>query len=432
MVALLTAGSALAAPGDRAAVPLHTPPLATPVEAAATGVAPEVTVKVLIDDRGRLVEVDVAAINPSTDLDEHFERAAREKLLTWRYAPAIKDGRPAASRFEWILKFMEIGEQKEQQQSAPSWRMLSRPEGESLDYRQYILGLPLETRARMLSEHAERAMKHLDEKEIVKQTTARFIVYCDAPDKTTAGLVAQNMEATFNVLSDLLQPWIIPNPEPYRVIVFVYRQRSSFEALRSEMHGIEWSEGFYNPLGLIAFHMEMPSGEALTSMMLHEATHAYLDRYVARPGVLLPRWLDEGFSDYIGDSRIKKKQLVPGKTRASAVYQTPWGIQLGPSQSRMTLDNIKVRIKKGKVLSLEKLVGADPQTFYGEEVRLFYAMSWLLIHFLRHGEEGWGEDQFPRLALYVAEGYPPVEALTQIYGDPASLEPRFYEYIRKF
>jgi TonB family protein len=432
ILVLSLTGTALSDTEQRAAVPLHTPPLMTPVEAAATGIAPEVTVRVLIDVTGRLTEVEVVKVDPSSELDEHFERATRETLLTWRYAPAVKGGQKVESRFEWILKFMELSEQKEGQQATFGWRRLARVEEESRNYRQYILALPLEIRARMLSEHADKAMEHLDQKEKTRVTTPRFIVYSDAPDKTTAESVAQNMEATFNILAGLLEPWVIPNPEPYRVVVFVYRRQASFEALRAGIPGIEWSQGFYNPLGLIAFHLEMPSGDMLMSVMLHEATHAYLDRYIARVGVLLPRWLDEGFCDYIGGSRIKKKQLIPGKTRGSAVYRTPWGMQLGPSRTRMTLDEVKVAIKKDKALGMEEMIGAGHQAFYGEKRRQFYMMSWLLIHFLRHGEESWGEDQFPRLVLYVAEGYEPVEALRQIYGDPADLEPRFLEYVRKF
>jgi hypothetical protein len=416
---------------DRAAVPLHTPPLMTPVEAAATGIAPEVTVRALIDATGRLTEAKIVKIEPSTELDEHFERVTRETLLSWRYAPAVKEGRQVESRFEWIMQFVELGEQEEGG-GAFNWHHLARAEQESQSYRQHILSLPLDKRAQMLAKYAEKAMKHLDAEEITKFASPRIVVYSDAPDKSTAEKVAQNLEATFYVLADLLQPWAIPYPEPYRVVVFVYSQQASFEAMKRDIRGIEWAAGFYNPLGLIAFHMEMSSDDALLSVMLHEATHAYLDRYVARPGVLLPRWLDEGLCDYIGDSRIKKKHLVPGKTRGSAIYRTPWGLTMGPSQSRLTLDGVKLAIKKGEALSLEEMVGADRQTFYGEKRRLYYAMSWLLVHFLRHGEEGWGEEKFPKLVLYVAEGYQPAEALRQFYADPADLEPLFRNYVKKF
>jgi hypothetical protein len=417
---------------ERAAIPLHTPSLTTPVEAAATGIAPEVTVRVLIDVRGRLTEVEVVKIDPSTALDEHFERATQETLLTWRYAPAMKEGRPVQARFEWILQFVELGEQEKERDVVFAWRRLARAEQDSQSFRRHILSLPLDVRTRMLAERAGKAVEHLDQEKLVNFKTPRFTVYTDAPDESVAQTVAQNMEATFNILSDLLQRWAVPYPEPYRVVVIVYSRRAAFEALKRDVRGIEWAAGLYNPLGLVAFHMEMPSSEALMSIMLHEATHAYLDRYIARPGVLLPRWLDEGFCDYIGDSRIKKKQLIPGKISGSAIYRTPWGLTIGPSQSRMTLDELKKAVKKGEALSLKEMVEADRQTFYGEKRRLYYAMSWLLIHFLRHGEDGWAEDNFPKLMLYAAEGYQPSEALRQMYGDVQQLEPLFRDYIKKF
>ena len=45
---------------------------------------------------------------------------------------------------------------------------------------------------------------------------------------------------------------------------------------------------------------------------------------------------------------------------------------------------------------------------------------------------GWDEEKFPQLMLYVAEGYPPLEAFKQVYGDPDELDDAFQRYIRKF
>jgi protein TonB len=418
-------------PPDRAAVPLHTPPLTTPVEAAATGIAPEVTVRVRIDASGRVAQVDMVKIEPSTALDADFERVTRETLESWRYDPARKNGVPVEVQLEWTIQFAELGEREERDRTF-QWRLLSRGELDAQSFRRRILTLPLDVRARMLEELAEKAKKHLVSKKISRFSSPRILVYTDAPDKEVGQAVAQNIEATFNVLEEILRPWVAPQPEPYKVVVFLFQSRSSFEALKRETRGIEWSAGFYNPLGLIALHREMPTSEALMSLLFHEATHAFVDRYVSRPGVLLPRWLDEGFADYIGASSIKKKQLVPGKTRRREIQRGPWGMAMTESRGQISIDGVKQAIKTGNALGLEEIVTASVQEFYGEKHEMYYAMSWLFVHFLRHGDPSWTEERFPELVLYAAEGYPPLEALRQTYGEPAELEERFHGYVKKF
>jgi len=425
----------LAAPAgqavDRAAVPLHTPPVTTPLEAAAAGVAPEVGVRVLVDAAGRVAEVEVTRIEPSTDLDPVFAAATRDALKRWRYAPALAGGGPVETRLEWTIRFAEIGE-REPAEPSESWRFHAETEDGTRSYRQSILALPLESRTRLLQEYGERARRHLVPEKTRKSTSPRFVVYTDAPDKDVAQIVAQDMEATFNVLSELLQPWIEPYPEPYRVVVFVYHSESSFSALKREVRSVDWSVGFYNPLGLIALHMEMPSADSLLAVLLHEATHAYIDRYVARPGVVAPRWLDEGLADYISSSQIKKGKLIPGRTRRAEIYQVPWGLMMGRSSEQLTVTELRRALKEGRALSLQEMLAADRREFYGEKRSLYYGLAWLLVHFLRHGDPDWSDEQFSRLVLLVAEGYPPLEALRQTYDDPARMQDRFRDYVMKF
>ena len=104
----------------------------------------------------------------------------------------------------------------------------------------------------------------------------------------------------------------------------------------------------------------------------------------------------------------------------------------GKASTSHTLDQLKDAVKKGTAASLRELIEADISTFYGEKRKSYYGTSWLLVHFLNKGEEGWDEEKFPRLVLYIAEGYPPLEAFQQVYGDPEELDAAFQRYIRKF
>jgi hypothetical protein len=78
-------------------------------------------------------------------------------------------------------------------------------------------------------------------------------------------------------------------------------------------------------------------------------------------------------------------------------------------------------------------MGTDSARFYGERRDLYYAESYLLVHFLRHGSPSWDADEFPRFVFYVAEGYSPEDAFRQIYGQPpAAFQERYETYVKKF
>jgi TonB family protein len=434
-ILFLVAWAPLPAEGAEAPIPLYTPRPKTPIEAAGSDLVPEVRVRVEVDPRGRVTAVEVLGIVPSSKFDEHFERETVDTLMRWRYYPAESDGQPEPTRLEWTLKFPPLRAYEEepgQQDSNPSWHLLDRGEDSGDRYRRYVLSLPVDERLDMLKDFVATAEGHLNRDSIKEHATGRVIALTDAPSGEVARVLADNVESTFNILQEILKSKVEPQPEPHKIVAVIYASEQSFKGLVREVRANEKWAGFYNPAGLLAFHMNMPSNESLTGLLLHEATHAYVDRYVARPGVIVPRWLGEGFAEYIGNSTIKKKQLVPGKTRRTEVYRSQWASQAGRSQNLVTAREVQDAVRRGEAMSLEEVVTAGPHEFYGERSRMFYAMSWLLVHFLRHGEEGWAENEFPSLMLYVAEGYPALETLRQFYGEPDDLEPSFHEYVKSF
>lgn len=141
---LLVLGMALVAPvsgwaADRAAVPLHTPPPQTPIESAGTGLAPEVTVRVRLDVRGRVSQVEVLKIQPSSSYDELFERETRETVLRWRYAPATRDGQPVEATLQWTVLFPSRQGRQEEEASL-RWRSFAKGDSSSQDYRLQVQG----------------------------------------------------------------------------------------------------------------------------------------------------------------------------------------------------------------------------------------------------------------------------------------------------
>jgi TonB family protein len=423
-----------AAAGDRPPVLLRKTLLLPPVEAAGTGLAPEVKVTAEVDERGRVTAVAVRGIEPSSELDPAFTDTAVSAIERWRYAPAVVDGQPAATTLEWTIQFKERPAASARQRGDgwlgfgltaaayrdPEWR------------RARLLSLPLEQRKKLLAEQAEKAEKHLDRKRRRRVESPRFVLVTDAAEEKVDDVLLGNLEATWNVLARLFGDPIPLQPEPLKIVVYFYESRASYAGLRSELETFEWAQGMYHPAGFLAFHRQMPSSEALTSMMLHEVTHAFFDRRLLRPGHRSPPWLTEGFAEYVGNSEIRKGELIPGKTRKARIELSLWGPVRLKTDAWCEVGDVKKSIRRGEGLSPERLITADRESFYSEDPFLYYPTAWLLVHFLRHGEPGWADDEFPRFLMYAVEGYPPAELLEPIYGFGAEeLDRRFRDYVLK-
>jgi TonB family protein len=425
LVALLAAAAPAAAEGPLA---IHAPPLQVPDEAAGSGLAPEAAVKISIDDRGAVSKVEVVSVTPSSDYDEYFRQSLADTVSTWRFAPATENGKPVPSTLDWRVRFPARPRHATEVVDVAGLLVGSDAE----QRRSMVLALPQEQRRKLLAAQTATGLRFLDPRRKQAASSSRFAVHSDADDPEVAATVANNLEAIFNVLALELLPGISLQPEPYKLQAIVYRDRASYEALMREMPIYEWSAGFYSPAGMIAFHLEQPSNDALMTVMLHEATHAFLDRHVVRPGVALPRWLDEGFADYVGNSRIKDGRILPGKTLARAFEMHMGSVFKVQTVAGGRLEEAKRALRQGKGLGVRAMLEASPDIFYGESGSLYYASSWLLVHYLRDGGETWAEQRFPQLLLYLAEGYPQTAALRTVYGAPQAADDAFRSYVKSF
>ncbi len=447
--ATLAGGAAAAQQSDRAPVLLRKTLLLTPVETAGTGLAPEVRVRVDLDDRGKVVQVTALSVKPASEYDELFRQVTHDQISYWRYAPAIQGGKATATTLDWTVKFQALGQREER--TGLGMPLLGPTPSDAEARRARILALPLEQRKALLRQEAQIAEKLLDRSHRQRFDSPRFVVVSDAKAPKTAEITARNLEAVFHVIRGIFggrHPEGEPTkrhpeggqtkhlallPEPYKIVVYLFAGRAAFDGLKTELDVYEWSAGFYSPSGLFAFHLQMPSMESLLGTMMHEATHAFVDRHLVVPGSHLPRWLGEGFAEYMGNSEVKKGRLIPGRTaKEKYVLVMGLGAMRAKPAPRISLDEAKRLIRRGEGLTVEQLTTADSETFYGEERALFYPSSWLLVHFLRHGEPGWAEEEFPAFMLYAAEGYPAAAAMKTVYGAaPAELEERFRRYVQK-
>ena len=407
---------------------LHTPPLLVPDEAAGLGLAPEVAAKLSIDPRGVVTAVEVLSITPASDYDALFRDRVVETFSSWRFAPATENGRPVASTLDWRVRFPAKAELAE-----VVFQTLAPLVGADAEQRRAaVLGLPVAHRRKLLEAETRTAVGYLDPKRAREAATPRFVVRSDADEERVAATVAGNLEAIFNVLASEILPGIELQAEPFKVQVFAFRTQAQYQAFIAASALFENSAGFYHPAGLIAFHLEQSTSEYVLNILLHEATHAFVDRHILRPGVALPRWLGEGFAEYVGNSAIQKGRLKPGKTFARKFAFEGGRVVAFQTGAGERLEDAREALRRGEGLGVKQMLEASPEIFYGEDRALFYASSWLLVHYLRDGGTGWSADRFPQLLLYLAEGYPPGAAFRTLYGDPEAADAAFRQYVKSF
>lgn len=401
--------------------------LLTPVEAAGTGVAPEVGVRVQVDRKGRVENVEVRSITPSTEYDDLFRRTVVETLRDWRYAPARRGGEPVEATLEWTIQFREKAGWATAESSSFAPAIL-----DDASRAARIFSLPPEKQKEILERHASLAEQNLAPPNRRKAESPRFVVISDAPDAETAEVVAGNLEAVFGLLDETIGADLELQPTQFKLVAYLFWSRASFASLAAQAQTPEWVNGVYLAPGVFAFHLETGDVDRLLSLMIHEAVHAYVDRHVTRPGFHWPPWLSEGFAEYFAHSEIQDGRLVPGAVRKGeyVLDRLRGGATRRRTDTGLTFDRVQRAVRKGEGVAPAELLAMDRDAFYDEDRSLHYALSWLLVHFLRHGEPGWSEEEFPSLVLYLAEGYPAAAAVEAVYGiGPEELGGPFREHV---
>lgn len=431
---LLPAGRSVAAEIDEPPVLLRGTQPFTPEEAAGSGLAPEVQVRVTVDEQGRVAEVEVLEIKPSSEYDDLFRQVTVETVGSWRYAPARAGGEAVATTLTWGVQFQ--AREARDGISAGLGALFLPISADEEAQRARVFTLPPEEQAKRLRWLAASAERNLGPGPRRRIDSPRFVVITDGAPPETGEIVAGNLEAAFNILDGFLRPaGIKPQPGSYKILVYLYLRRESFSTLAGAIARLEWSDGLYSAPGLLTFHLEAPTGDTLLHTLLHEAVHAYADRHLVRPGFRLPRWLSEGLAEYIGNSEIKRGELILGRIPKGkyVLDRRRGGAFRVKSDAGWTLDRVKQAVRTGETPSIEEILAVAPEDFYAEQRGLYYALSWLLVHYLRHGEPGWAEEEFPALLLYLAEGYPSEAALEAVYDlEAGELEEPFRAYVKGF
>lgn len=404
-------------------------PLLSPPVMIGLGVVPELRMSLEIDERGSVTAVETLSIEPSTEYDDLLSTDVADQLGHWRFAPAREDGIPVATRLELMVQVREsTGSVDDLSSSERELIFFGEPEERT----SRLLRLPPEERKKIVDRYALEAEKNLAQSRKRRAESARFLVLSDAENEDVARVLANNLEAAYNTFEQVFADSIELQPEKYKIVAFLFSSRESFHATQKALRNTTIADGFYAAPGVLAFHQEAPSDRIL-AVMIHEAFHAFADRKLRNPSREELRWFEEGMAEYFGNSQVKKGQIVPGKTITRQFVMHYGRVLKATTQAGFTLPILKRAIRQGEAPALGELLSMARQEFYGDQIQLNYGTSWMLIHFLRHGRDEWISDQFPRLALYLYEGYDPETVIEQVYGLTVDqLQPMFDEYARTF
>ncbi|MCG8455256.1 MAG: hypothetical protein MI919_03175 [Holophagales bacterium] len=440
LLAVVPAAAEEARLPDRAPVLLRDTLLTPPPESAGTGLAPEVKVKVEVDRRGAVAAVGVLAIDSlgetlDAEMEAIFRSHTREALETWRWAPAIENGEAVPKTLEWTVKYrpktgrFTEGSRPRLEQMPVQLRLT-----ETFARRDRLASLPMDRQQELLLRYSRLAEAHMDPERRNQFDSPRFVVVTDADDEGSAEAIARILEAAIRVVQGMHQPTIEPHPRYLKTLVYLYKYRTDFEAARADLTPLCGMEATYYAPGLIIYHLEVGSPDILLSFLIHEASHAYSDQHLRGPRIEPPRWFEEGFAEYMGNSKLEKGKLIPGATlkRKYVLSHFSGGAHLSTTQAGWDLDTAQKALRRKGGMDLFQVVDAKRTEFYGRDSHLYYSISWLFVHFLRHGEQGWDEGPFSTLVLYLAEGYSSRSAIEAAYGRTLEeLEGPFLEYVRK-
>ncbi len=437
-VCCVTAGfgvtPALAEEADRPAVLLRKALFLTPPKAAGSGLAPEVKVRVVVDEHGRVAEAEVLSVEPSTEYDEIFREATLKDLQAQRYAPAVVNGEEVEKTLEWSIQFKPAASVHVEGKVIDPWR---RPNGIFGTSAEDYAALAREERIQLMKKRQDgyirAAERHLTTETPLRIRTPRFVLVSDLQDEETVRAVANNLEVLFNVLDDLFGEAIPMQGDELTQVAFLYAQRSSYNALRSELHLSDFSGAMTLREGVLAFQAQGWVVDSLQHVVLHEATHAWSLHHLLPAGIELPLWLEEGLAEYISYSKVKRGELVFGREQRQRFIMRHGNVLKATTRAGISLQEIKTSIYQGEGLTVEELMEADREVFYSSKSWSYYPTAWLFVHFLRHGEENWATDKFPQLLFYIAEGYSSSDALAHVYGVTSEeLEQPFRKYVKKF
>lgn len=166
--------------------------------------------------------------------------------------------------------------------------------------------------------------------------------------------------------------------------VFVFQDRREWNQFLLDTRMPSWTGSFAYDSDLFLF-IGSATEPFDSKLLAHEVAHAAISRMY--PGRRLPRWLNEGYAEYVGAASVA-------------------------SRTRQYLKGVRNRLDNAR-FPLAKLVEMTEYPTEREEIQQFYQTSERFVRFLL---ESYPKEKFPAFLDAVFDGSPLPEAMKVAYG----------------
>lgn len=238
--------------------------------------------------------------------------------------------------------------------------------------------------------------------------SAHFHVVTNAKPKAAADAV-QRLEEFRHLLGLMFPRMRLDPPTPARVILL--KDTKSFEPYSPRFTREKGGRvaGFMQP-GAERMYLTINLGApGAREVVFHEYIHLVLALNLGR----VPVWLNEGLAEFYERTEINRDEFVVGN------YHPGWWQVL----------------QMNKPIPLATLVRMDynSEPFKDQkQVDLFYAQSWLLVHYAMVGDEGQHRSQFVKFVQLLLQGLDQQAAFTQAFGtDYRGMEEQLRAYLKR-
>jgi hypothetical protein len=197
--------------------------------------------------------------------------------------------------------------------------------------------------------------------------------------------------------SDRLE--LVPYDEQSRAFLFYSFYKFNKLLVGDWRFNVNRPKGHYRPwFDVITIHTD-PGGQTLAETLIHEAAHQLLEQRLFGGDEPTSIWLSEGMASYFGYMLLDgDMKFQPGVVGAKGIRLVRDGPSESAAEARSRLQDFRKELKsmaKDGVSPFDEVLSIrDPAVFYGKDSRRYYSASWLLVHFLLHGDDGAHSEAF--------------------------------------
>lgn len=238
----------------------------------------------------------------------------------------------------------------------------------------------------------------------LRTETPLFIVYSDGSERAVREAI-EDLESFDAFLCSITGVDAASRNQP-RLEVYLFRTQSMIRRVRPD-----------TPNSIFGFYLANTEAVAIFSVLRtgasmderHALYHEYAHHFTFQNfPAFYPAWYAEGFAEYVATAEVSRGRLEYGK----------------PSENRA------VWLGNQRWISFERVLTAQPSELSYLETAMFYAQSWLLVHYILSTAER--NDAFRVYAQAMQRGADPIATFSEVFQTtPDELTRTLQSYSRR-